>query len=677
MRLTLRTLLAWLDDTLSPSEVREIGKQVAESPFAGDLVERIHRVTRQRRLTIPPRTGPDAIDPNIVSSYLDNELEPELVAEVEKKCLTSDVHLAEVASVHQILSLIGQKAKVPGEARHRMYQLVRGRESVRPRRVRPSRDTQPEPVSTPIQPWVAPLPPPRPWAERFGPAVLVLSLIALLCWSAWMSLVPRASSPRHANLLTASPALPPAVPPHEEPDEAEAALAAPAAVAGPAKPASTTAHPDEAPPPSDAGPPAVAVATKKAEPPSAGVEATDIARADASAKKTAKAKAETQAPKPEPPPGAAGLARKPAGVLLRFNPDQRQWERLTDATPLREQDRLLSLAPYRASVEIGAANVDLVGETEVWARATPTGHAARLSLAQGRAVLHGTTPSLPFEIQLDGHVVSITPPPGVVVGVERLNRRAPGQAVASRPVLRVLAPEGQVKVKSKAAEETVDGPGALTVEADGKITGKSVENPPSWVTESEPSPFERKVGEQFLEFFRSGQPVVTSLVEATENKQKDICRLAVSALRSVGDLSLIVPLLSRTGDPTASAARKSAIAVLRAYLAQGPEAAKSLHEQLQDDMGDEMAATAEKLLVGYSAKEAAEESTYAKLVQLLGSTEDGEVGIRELALDNLMTLTGRDDLGYDPEKPGDKGLKAWRDLLRAHELHPPTGPEEG
>src|SRR5437899_1323036 len=113
MRLTLRTLLAWLDDTLSPTEVREIGRQVSDSPFAKDLVERIHRVARQRRLTVPPRTGPDAIDANVVASYLDNELDPDRVAELEKKCLTSDVHLAEVASVHQILSLIGQKAKVP------------------------------------------------------------------------------------------------------------------------------------------------------------------------------------------------------------------------------------------------------------------------------------------------------------------------------------------------------------------------------------------------------------------------------------------------------------------------------------------------------------------------------------------------------------------------------------
>ena len=158
MRLTLRTLLAWLDDTLSPSEVREIGKQVAESPFAKELVEKIHRVTRQRRLTVPPDKGPDATDPNLVARYLDNELDPDEVAELEKKCLTSDVHLAEVASVHQILSLIGQKAKVPTEARHRMYQLVKGREAVKPRASRASRQTEPTARASRPQPWISAAP---------------------------------------------------------------------------------------------------------------------------------------------------------------------------------------------------------------------------------------------------------------------------------------------------------------------------------------------------------------------------------------------------------------------------------------------------------------------------------------------------------------------------------------
>ena len=77
MRLTLRTLLAWMDDTLEPGQVREIGKQVAESPFARELTDRINRVTRQRRLTVPSNSGPEATDANVVASYLDNDLDPE------------------------------------------------------------------------------------------------------------------------------------------------------------------------------------------------------------------------------------------------------------------------------------------------------------------------------------------------------------------------------------------------------------------------------------------------------------------------------------------------------------------------------------------------------------------------------------------------------------------------
>ena len=126
---------------------------MAESPFAKELVERVQRVTRQRRLTYPGDLGTEPTDPNLVAGYLDNELEPEQVAEFEKRCLTSDVHLAEVASVHQVLSLIGQKAKVPADARQRMYRLVRGRETTKPepearRQVGPEAESQaPAPVA--------------------------------------------------------------------------------------------------------------------------------------------------------------------------------------------------------------------------------------------------------------------------------------------------------------------------------------------------------------------------------------------------------------------------------------------------------------------------------------------------------------------------------------------------
>src|SRR5262249_59570098 len=131
MRLTLRTLLAYLDDTLEPSQAKLIGQKVAESEKAQELIERIKQVTRRRRLAVPPATGPGAkIDPNTVAEYLDNELTPEKLAEVEEVCLASDVHLAEIAACHQILTLVvGEPAKVPPTARQRMYGLIKGRES--------------------------------------------------------------------------------------------------------------------------------------------------------------------------------------------------------------------------------------------------------------------------------------------------------------------------------------------------------------------------------------------------------------------------------------------------------------------------------------------------------------------------------------------------------------------
>src|SRR5947208_606463 len=136
MRLTLRTLLAYLDDTLTPSEAREIGLKLAETPSAQELADRIKRVTRRRGLATPPVTGEGTpSDPNTVAEYLSDTLSPETLAAYEETCLDSDVHLAEVAACHQILTLVlSEQVRVPPTARRRMYQLVKGRESIPDRR---------------------------------------------------------------------------------------------------------------------------------------------------------------------------------------------------------------------------------------------------------------------------------------------------------------------------------------------------------------------------------------------------------------------------------------------------------------------------------------------------------------------------------------------------------------
>lgn len=132
MRLTLRTLLAYLDDTLDGAQVKQIGLKVAESDTAQELIARIKQVTRRRRLTTPPPTGTGSkLDANTIAEYLENKLSEDQVAEVEQVCLGSDVHLAELAACHQLLTLIlGEPMLIPPTSRQRMYGLVKGREAI-------------------------------------------------------------------------------------------------------------------------------------------------------------------------------------------------------------------------------------------------------------------------------------------------------------------------------------------------------------------------------------------------------------------------------------------------------------------------------------------------------------------------------------------------------------------
>jgi hypothetical protein len=132
VRLTLRTLLAYLDDTLPADEAKTIGEKLAESEPARELVDRIRKLTRKRSLAAPGEGDPGSpADPNVVSDYLSDTLFSDEVATFEEACLGSDVTLAEVSSCHQILTLtMSEPVRVPPTARQRMYKLVKGPESL-------------------------------------------------------------------------------------------------------------------------------------------------------------------------------------------------------------------------------------------------------------------------------------------------------------------------------------------------------------------------------------------------------------------------------------------------------------------------------------------------------------------------------------------------------------------
>ena len=348
MRLTLRTLLAYLDDTLEPQEIREIGQKVAESDAAQELVARIKQVTRRRRLTTPPPGGPNAkFDANIMAEYLDNELSSELVAELEKTCLESDVHLAEVASCHQILTLVlGEPALVPPTARERMYGLVRGREAIPFRKAR-SRDGTGDGESgdrDADDPLLPGLPSSRGWLLWALPlaAVLVLAALAIAVWQAW----PPAPAPAVAKInptpadapLDPGKVTPPPTPPKDTPQTPPGDTAV--------NPPTTPMNPPPMNPPMN--------------PPSPPVPA---APPDERPKPPSKVRASVGAYLPPP--------RDESSILVQRQTDQPGWKRLAAGkSDVFSTDDLVSLPGYNSELALGAdggAHVLLHGQTPQFA----------------------------------------------------------------------------------------------------------------------------------------------------------------------------------------------------------------------------------------------------------------------------------------------------------------------
>ncbi len=425
---------------------------------------------------------------------------------------------------------------------------------------------------------------------------------------------------------------------------------------------------DEAIPPAPPPTPTVALTTEGTEAapasPEPGPEAADSSSKAGTPPSTPKAVAARAVPD-----GAMGVVDKVDGILLRFNGDRREWERIADGAPLAASDRLLSLAPFRSRIVIAKTPVTMIGETHLRLPAKITADAPAFELAGGRALIHETTtPPVPLKVDFAGRTVAIDRPSHGSVGLERITPWNPGQPPAQSPSLAIHASDGELKLSIDQAKETLAGPGTVIADSSGRLQVSPDRSMPAWMTEAEPSPKERKLGEQFLQQFSPDRPVLADLVVATESESPVTKKLAIFAIKAIGDLSLLTPILTRAGDPSA---RQSTAAALRDLMALGPQAANLLRDQLNEEFGEQTGRIIEKLLIGYGPEDASRRETLQNLVDLL-SPRDHPLVVRELALDTLKAITGRGNEGYDPENPDEKGLNGWKSLLSKGELKPAT-----
>ena len=285
-----------------------------------------------------------------------------------------------------------------------------------------------------------------------------------------------------------------------------------------------------------------------------------------------------------------------------------------------------------------------------------------MELKRGQVVFRSMPGSPPFALRFEGQILAISASPGLLVGVERIPTLLPGQTEPAPARLRIFVPDGRVVLKSGETQEEIDGPREISFQISGKFSEKARQPIPSWVTELTPSGFSKEVGDQFVALLRPGRPILSNLVEAMDDPQKDVKRMAIHALGSIGSMEQVVEVVSRKED---ASVHRAGIEVLRSGLAMGGEMAKSVREALVRQYDQPWADVTEKLLVGFSSEEAKDEATMAKLVEYLAAAPSR--GTRQLALDSLRTMTGRDSLEYDPDMPEGKGLKAWQDLVRKKE----------
>ncbi|MGL4594954.1 MAG: hypothetical protein ACRCUY_09525 [Thermoguttaceae bacterium] len=131
MRISLQTLLAFEDKVFDLEQHRQLERIITKQSEATATLARLRKVTRDFRLGVPGcENRNEELDPNFVAEYLDHQMDDQTQKEFETYCLESDIYLAEIASIHQILAnVLGEPARTSRECRLLCYALEQDKSS--------------------------------------------------------------------------------------------------------------------------------------------------------------------------------------------------------------------------------------------------------------------------------------------------------------------------------------------------------------------------------------------------------------------------------------------------------------------------------------------------------------------------------------------------------------------
>lgn len=677
MRLTLRTLLAYLDDILEPSDAREIGAKIAESGVASETVERIREVMRRRRITAPELTGPGSgPDPNLVAEYLDNTLAPDSVADIERICLESDIHLSEVASCHQILTLVlGEAVDISPALRERMYVLgavAPASEENGHGRTRVSGEAPAAKPAPPAAPQVPDYLKRRPLWQRLAPAAVVVVLLG------WLALVLSDQSfwgtaertRPDGDTIAATDngpnvAVPAIVP--VDPDAAAVPAAVPGEVADPDAAVAATG-PDAinpAPPPDlpeldpDSDDPAEMAANAAAT-----VEPAPPAVPDGTAPVEPQPIVTEQPVQPAPAIPAANLPRvmytSVEGVLLQYQEESNDWGVLPRRALIHPGDWIASPEPFFSELTVGSGELKVMLNGGAVAQSlTPTESALfGVGVDRGRVGFYrpagADAPADPqvFGIRVGPHMVQLSLlEPGTLCGVEVILRQPRGEPEEwSAPGI-----DGGMFVIAGSASLTLDtGEQLVLSRENGWLPWPEEGSPwspgpllstPQWLTPEGPQlpSVLTTYAKQFERQFPTDQPVSLSIPAVVKDRRALLSKHAVETLA----LTQNIPQLLRALKAEHDEARQSAIVGLREWLPRAPENDEILHDEIDRTFRDDEVQIVYELLWGYAPESFRDPDVSRRLVGWLGHDN---VAIREMAIYQIKLGTNR-PTDYHPMAP--------------------------
>lgn len=705
MRLTLRTLLAYMDDVLDKSHAPEIGNKVNASTNATALVNRIREVVRRRRLLAPELAGPQSgLDPNTIAEYLDNTLDAETVADVEKVCLDSDMHLAEVAACHQVLTIVlGEPVEVPERTRERMYALGPSRHrmtaaasssetvdaqstaaSPHPEAERiPVRSvtlTPPKSVSDDFSAGVPDYLVPAPFWKRLLPAAIAVILVGGWAIMMYRELTDRTPSDTSTQVTSNDK---PTVAPQPFP-EGEVSSEPPSEPRPQTVIASNDINeagrfnrrqPDQVSTPLEPARPMNPPSNDAASKPLP--ESTENAVAVSPTKNTSPmpvAVAKVDAPKPptdtEKPtipavdpilPGPEVLYTSRGGRLANRTPNG--WAVLPYRSTIRRGDRVCSPYPFSAQFEIASLGLSielLPGSSMEFAGATAQ-ETLVLDVQRGRVSIKradkGSDEPLTIGLRLAGEPCQLTLLAGqALCGLEVLPREPDSFELDlgdDRMRGHVAVVVGEVRFVGANGGDDKLGPQtwySLAVRDRRQTDVARRQTPlvviPDWLDANKPrmTATERTYATQFEKKVDPDLPLAESVSGLINEKSQMLSTFAARALASTELHGELVKALARA---EFEETRVAAIVGLRQWLPQSPRHRELLKEELAQNFAPDHIEAIYRLLWGYNEADARSPQTSRILVDWL---HHENLVIRHLAFFQIYSLTGQ-KYDYRPVSP--------------------------